>query len=102
MIKGENALIKRRLKDANNVDLPIASLVSAKCRLNGIEYVYGTNAELRQGAVSNELEFEITKEISATLPKSTLTIEFELEVPNADFDVDLNQVDIFRVFLKVE
>lgn len=102
MIKGENILIKKRLKDANNLDLLVSSLVSAKVRLNGVQYVLGVASQLRQGSATNELEFEITKAISGVLPLGKLTIEFEIEVPNADFNSDLNQVDIFRETIIIE
>jgi hypothetical protein len=101
MIKGANDRIIKRLKDANDADLPI-STIEAKVKLNGVEYVLGVNPELRQGSVANELEFEITENISKTLPLGRLIVEFEIRVPNAEFEVDLIQIDIFRVQIIIE
>lgn len=56
-------------------------------------YVFGTDAEIRQGTTTSEIEIEIKKVVSEQFRRGKVFIELTLDRTDADFDVDLEHRD---------
>lgn len=92
--KGENVLIRRNLYQSDGTTpLLISSLALCKVTLKqtgeaDIVYTEGTDAELREGTATNQVELEVKKTVSAAMVKGEVTAEWEFEVTDATFTVD--------------
>lgn len=106
MYKGENSLLRKQLKRADGTDLNISSILDASVKIEqyGVElkkYTLGVDGELREGSLPNELELEITKVVSETLPVGRLKLIYTIEVANSDFETESRQIDIFTETLLI-
>lgn len=101
LTKGENAIIRRNLLDAEGNPLLLSSLQSITLRLRTIksavflEYTY-PSTNLRQGTTTSQLEFELIVSVSSGLPAGYITLEIELQKTDSDFQTDLYQTDILQ------
>ena len=102
ILKGENILVRRNLLQADGTTpLLVSSLTLAKATIIQFgtplqTYTLNTNAELRQGTTTSQLELEIKKTLSATFAKGDIIIEWEIEINIAEFDVDTVNNQQFR------
>lgn len=101
IIRGENAIIQRDLKQQDGItDLPLASfsnlIVRLKAGTSTIKAYRYPSDVLRDGDTPSQLELEITEDISSTLPEGTITMEIAGTIVNAAFLVDSGQTDIYR------
>ena len=110
LIKGENALVKQNLLASDGttpVLLSSLTYLSAQViqfRRVLASYVYGTDAEIRQGDSTSQVEVEISEALSATFKEGLVTVRLTMDQADADFDVsgelrDIDDIEAFTVTL---
>lgn len=101
IIRGENILIRRNIKDMFGNPIPLSEFSSIAVsieRKKGVvlkTYSY-PSLDLRLGVNNSQLELEITSDVSLTLPNVDIYIRYVFKKPDAEFEDDLNLVDIIR------
>lgn len=99
-IKGENKIIKINLFQINGVTpLLVSSLSYAQVKIVQYNktlatYLYGTDAEVRQGDSTSQLEVELKKSVADLLKDGIVYVRLTMELSNAEFTVDTVQRDI--------
>lgn len=98
IVRGENVLIRRQVKDAFGADLPLINLSSIEVQLREGEnllfsYSY-PSTDLRVGTASNEFELEIKSGISAKLPVGNITMRTIAKQIDAAYDDENLLIDI--------
>lgn len=98
--RGDNRIFRFPLTLVDgSTALPLSSLALLSAELKQGEttidtYIFGTDAELRVGNTSNEIELEVTAAVTAALTKGTpLSAIFREHVADAEFDADS---DLFK------
>ncbi len=111
IVRGENALVTRTLKQADGSPLLFSALTYAAVRLyQGITLretlVLGTDAELRAGSGASDIVLELTSDITLALSPGALRLEWRTNVSDAAFIVDSSthkdaasdeDVDVFEI-----
>lgn len=101
IIKGENAIVRINLTQADGTTALLYSdclLIKAEVIQLGrvlVTYIAGTDAEIRQGATTSQVEIEIKKAVTESFIAGTkVQLKLYIETANAEFSVDGEQSDI--------
>ena len=104
--RGENRIFARTLKLSDGVTaLPVASLTGARVMLiqNGrtaYTFILGTDDEIREGATSSTLEYEMTSTVSAALKPGPLKLRWTLMIADAEFTEEAQGANFIDVTLE--
>lgn len=101
IIKGENILIRRNIKDMYSNDIPLSKFSHIEVSLerkNGLHFkTYLFPSEnLRQGVHQSQLEFEIISDVSKTFPTGDIFLKFTFKKPDSEYVTEQNFTDIVR------
>lgn len=104
MIKGENHIIQIQLYQVDGVTpLVLADLSFLSASINQditlARYVFGTDAEIRQGPSTSIVEVEVKKIVSNRFRKGAVYMTLTMELVDAEFEVDLVHKDIAKFTL---
>ena len=96
---GENVIVKINLLQGDGATpLLLSSLQSLVVKIKQsttlATYTLGTNEQVRQGDSTSQVEIEITQALSDTLKKGQVYAQLEMQIANAEFEVDTYQKDI--------
>lgn len=96
---GENLIVKVNLFQSDgSTPLLLSSLQSLVVKVKQTTvlatYTLGTNGQVRQGDSASQVEVEITQALSLLLKKGSVYLQIEMQVTNAEFEVDDYQKDI--------
>ncbi len=101
IIKGENILIRRDIKDnlGNPIPLEIFSSIQVflEKKLGTILQTYSYPSDnLREGENNSQLELEITSAISSTLPVGDIFLKYVFKKSDLEFETEQILTDIIR------
>lgn len=105
MIRGENHIVRVMLYEVDGVTelvLPNLYRIEASIRQRSTTiatYIYGTDAELRDGIATGQLELEVKKAVSQQFESGVVYMDITIDKTDPDFDVDLRHRDIAQIEL---
>jgi hypothetical protein len=96
--QGENALIRRNLKQADGSNLLLSTLSTFTAEIiqagNVIELLTYPSAKLREGTTTSQAELEVSTDVSAQFRKGRVSIRWTLVAPSVVFTSEDIQKDI--------